>query len=79
MNTILKAALSCGKVGMYVVPCDPADKHPCGTLVPQDLGPNGKRIKGTGGLKKASCDSAKILEWFTLRPEAMIGIRTGEI
>jgi hypothetical protein len=78
-NQLAEAAVHYGKVGIHILPCDPADKKPCGELVPKDLGPNGKPVKGSGGLKKASCDSVTILDWWQLRPDAMIGVRTGEV
>jgi bifunctional DNA primase/polymerase-like protein len=45
--------------------------------VPCDLGPDGKPVQGTGGLKKSTTDPAVITEWWTFRPDAMIGIPTG--
>lgn len=76
-NHLAEAATFYARAGVHVLPCDPANKRPCGELVPQDLGPDRKRVKSSGGLKKASCNSATILDWWALRPDAMIGVRTG--
>jgi Bifunctional DNA primase/polymerase, N-terminal/Primase C terminal 2 (PriCT-2) len=73
----LEAALAYAEIGLAVFPCEPADKSPVGPLVPLDLGPNRKPIKGTGGLKKATRDPVLIREWWTMRPDAMIGAATG--
>lgn len=55
-------------------PCNPATKQP---LLPPDKGPDGKVIKGTGGLHKASTVEATIREWWRRWPKAMIGVPMG--
>ena len=78
--THLEAALLCAKLGWLVLPlnypldngrcscgdrmCDSVGKHPMGDLVPH-------------GFKDASDDPEEIRHWFTRRPNANLGIRTG--
>jgi hypothetical protein len=58
----LEAALGWAEVGVAVLPCDPGSKQPIGTLVPH-------------GSKDATTDRNRIIRWWTLRPDAMVGIR----
>jgi hypothetical protein len=73
---MIDVAFGCASVGWPVFPCDPKTKHP---LTPRDKDPKtGKPINGTGGFKKATTDHDTIREMWTKRPDAMVGIPTGE-
>jgi putative DNA primase/helicase len=74
-QAILAAALDYAPHGWPVFPCHPETKRP---LIKGDRDPDtGAEIPGTGGLKKASCDPARIREWWTHWPRALIGVPTG--
>jgi putative DNA primase/helicase len=79
VNPILAAALELAGRGIPVFPCEPSTKEPIGTLVPPDRDPRGGRgyARGTGGFRKATRDPELIREWWTMRPDAMLGIPTG--
>jgi len=75
--SVLEAALEYARAGAAVLPCEPSTKEPIGSLVPQDRDNGRGPVAGTGGVKKATQDPAKIAEWWACRPDAMIGIATG--
>jgi putative DNA primase/helicase len=64
---MLGAALDYAQRGWPVFPCHPDTKRP--------LTPKGEA--GTGGLKRATTDEAKIRGWWNRWPLAMIGVPTG--
>jgi putative DNA primase/helicase len=68
------AALGYAIRGWPVFPCSPVDKTP---LLPADKDADGKKIRGTGGLKKASTDPEQIAAWWKRWPHALIGLCTG--
>jgi Bifunctional DNA primase/polymerase, N-terminal/AAA domain/Primase C terminal 2 (PriCT-2) len=76
---LLSAALDYAKAGIWVFPCEPANKEPCGSLVGRDKNSQGNWVPKTGGVKKATRDPALIQGWWTMRPDAMIGAATGAI
>jgi putative DNA primase/helicase len=76
MSKMKDAALYWADMGFRVHPCNPQDKLP---YLPCDLDANGEKIRGTGGVCKASTDARLIGEWWDERPHAMIGIAMGEI
>ncbi len=63
MNELKEAALSYAKKGLAVFPLIPKDKKPL----------------TENGFKNASTDPAKIEEWWTIHPDANIGLATGQI
>jgi putative DNA primase/helicase len=67
MTTIVAAALDYAAHGWPVFPCHPETKRP---LTPKGEG-------GSGGLKHATTDEAKIRAWWQKWPLAMIGVPTG--
>ncbi|WP_165356480.1 phage/plasmid primase, P4 family [Sphingosinicella sp. BN140058] len=71
---MLAAALAFAERGWPVFPCSPKDKRP---LLPTDKDAEGKPIKGSGGLKKASTDPAQIRAWWRKWPHALVAIATG--
>jgi Bifunctional DNA primase/polymerase, N-terminal len=78
VNPVLAAALAHAAAGIPVFPCEPSTKEPVGTLVPPDRNPRGRGYaRGTGGFKKATRDPDTIREWWSMRPDAMLGIPTG--
>jgi Bifunctional DNA primase/polymerase, N-terminal len=79
-NPVLDAALAYAAAGIPVFPCEPSTKQPIGTLVPPDRDPRGRGyLKSSGGFKKATTDPALIKEWWTFRPDAMLGLPTGAV
>lgn len=72
--TPLDAALGYAARGWPVFPCSPRDKTP---LLPADRDEQGKPIKGTGGLKKATTDAELIAGWWRKWPKALPAIATG--
>ena len=60
-NELVKAALEYASVGWPVFPCKPADKSPF----------------THHGVKDATTDPKQIKAWWTLHPDAMIGLATG--
>jgi putative DNA primase/helicase len=64
---MLDHALAYAARGWPVFPCHPATKQP---LVKSD-------VEGEGGVKMASIEPARIREWWTRWPQAMIGLPTG--
>ena len=73
----LDVALEYAAAGIAVIPCEPSSKEPIWSLVPKDLGPDRKPVPRSGGVKKATRDPKLIAEWWTMRPDAMIGAATG--
>jgi putative DNA primase/helicase len=73
--TLLEWALTYARLGWPVFPCNPRTKQP---LVKGDVDAKGKPIPRTGGLKKASTDTAIITQWWTRWPKAMIGLACGD-
>ena len=73
----LESALAYAAAGVAVIPCEPASKEPIWSLVPKEIGPDRKPVPRTGGIKKATRDPKLIAEWWTIRPDAMIGAATG--
>lgn len=74
-GTMMAAALAYAAKGWPVFPCHPETKQP---LVKGDVHPiTGKTIPGSGGLKKATTDKARIEAWWRKYPAAMIGVPTG--
>jgi putative DNA primase/helicase len=71
---LLKAALGYAARGWPVFPCNPKNKQP---LLGADKDSEGKAIRGTGGLKKASTDPEQIRAWWKRWPQAAIGLCTG--
>ncbi|GGB26854.1 hypothetical protein GCM10011380_15520 [Sphingomonas metalli] len=72
---MLHAALAYAERGWPVFPCSPRDKTP---LVKADRGADGKPVKGTGGVRRATTDREQIAAWWQRWPEAMIGVAMGE-
>ena len=62
-------ALAHASNGLPVFPCDPNTKRP---LVESE-------VEGEGGVKLATRDPAVISQWWSDRPNAMIGMRCGAI
>ena len=82
-EALMEAALAYAARGWAVCPCDPrpkergrpdASKRP---LLPKDVDADGKPIRGSGGLKKASTVPALIRGWWGRWPDAMIGLPMG--
>lgn len=72
---LLRAALDYAERGFPVFPCRPTDKSP---LIPRDMDPyTGKPIEKSGGLYKATTDAQQITTWWTMWPNAMIGVPMG--
>jgi putative DNA primase/helicase len=67
-------ALDYARRGWRVHPCNPHNKFP---LLECDKDASGKKIAGTGGVKKATTDPAQIEQWWDWWPEAMIGVACG--
>jgi putative DNA primase/helicase len=74
MTSLLEAALGYAAFGWPVFPCHPKTKRP---LTPKGTDAEGK-ADGSGGLKLATTDPAKVTAWWTQFPKALIGLRTGE-
>ncbi len=72
--SMLEAALAYAARGWPVFPCSPKDKRP---LVAADRGEDGKPIRGTGGVSKATTDADAVRAWWARWPKAMIGVATG--
>ncbi|WP_267397229.1 MULTISPECIES: phage/plasmid primase, P4 family [unclassified Sphingomonas] len=71
---LVEAALRYALRGWPVFPCDPTTKRP---FLPMDKDKDGKPIRGTGGVKKASTDPDQIRAWWSKWPKAMIGVAVG--
>lgn len=72
---MVDAALAYAAHGIPVCPCDPKTKVP---IPPRDRDPiTGRKIDGTGGFKKATCDANQIIKWWRYR-EWLIGVPMGE-
>ena len=75
-NMLLRAALDYAERGFPVFPCSPKNKRP---LPPKDKDPDtGEEIPNSGGLRKATTDTQQIITWWTMWPNAMIGVAMGE-
>jgi putative DNA primase/helicase len=73
-NILLDAALSYASRGWPVLPCSPVHKRP---MLAADKDADGKAIKGSGGVRKASTDADQIRSWWKRWPTAMIGLAMG--
>jgi hypothetical protein len=74
-NMLLRAALDYAERGFPVFPCSPKDKRP---LVPREIDPHtGSPIEKSGGLYKATTEAQQITTWWTMWPNAMIGVPMG--
>jgi hypothetical protein len=74
MQSLCEDALGYAQRGWHVFPCSPITKAP---LIGCDLDGAGRKIAGTGGVKKATKDATQIAEWWTNWPAAMIGVACG--
>ena len=63
MNELKEAALNYAKIGLAVFPLIPRDKKPL----------------TENGFKNATTDPGKIEDWWTIHPDANIGIATGQM
>ena len=72
--SLLEAALDYARRGWPVFPCSPKNKRP---LLGCDKDAEGKDIKGTGGVTKATTDEEQIRAWWRKWPRAMIGVSVG--
>lgn len=70
----LEAALDFARRGWPVFPCSPRNKRP---LLSRDVDADGKPIKGSGGVSKATDDEEQIRAWWRKWPKAMIGVAVG--
>jgi putative DNA primase/helicase len=70
----LEAALDFARRGWPVFPCSPRNKRP---LLARDVDADGKPIKGSGGVSKATDDEEQIRAWWRKWPNAMIGVAVG--
>lgn len=75
MSDMLDAALAYAARGWPVFPCSPQNKKP---LVPKDRDAEGRPIRGTGGVSKATVDPELIRTWWGKWPRAMIGLSVGK-
>ncbi|MDK8186709.1 MULTISPECIES: phage/plasmid primase, P4 family [Sphingomonas] len=73
-SSLLEAALDYARRGWPVFPCDPRTKRP---YLAMDRDEEGKPIKGTGGVTKATTDEDQIRAWWRKWPRAMIGVAVG--
>lgn len=73
-SSLLEAALDYARRGWPVFPCDPRTKRP---YLAMDRDVEGKPIKGTGGVTKATTDEDQIRAWWRKWPRAMIGVAVG--
>jgi len=76
MNTLLERASEYARRGLPVLPCDTFTKSP---LIEADVDASGQKIARTGGLYKATRDADLIAAWWKKWPNAMVGVRMGEI
>ena len=74
LNPLLEAALGYAARGWPVFPCNPENKQP---LLRADKDKDGKPIKGTGGVSKATTAPEQIKTWWKRWPQAMIGLAMG--
>ena len=78
MNTGIKSALDYAKKGLHVFPVHSVNDGLC-TCGKADCEHPGKHPRTSHGLLDATTDPATITEWWTLWPDANIGVRTGII
>jgi putative DNA primase/helicase len=69
-----RAAFDYARRGWSVFPCSPVNKRP---LLAREKDVDGKEIKGSGWISKATVDEDRIREWWRKHPTAMIGVPTG--
>jgi hypothetical protein len=62
--------------GLPVFPCNPLNKAP---LIGRDKDADDNPIEKTGGLYKATTNIDQVRAWWTMWPNAMIGIPMGEV
>jgi putative DNA primase/helicase len=74
VTPMLAAALAYSARGWPVFPCSPQTKSP---LLPADRDAKGDKIRGTGGVSKATLDPDLIRGWWHKWPNAMIGVAMG--
>lgn len=77
MSNLLQAALDYADKGWYVFPC----REKLGTPYEKDgeiITPTEKSPYIAGGLHSASRDAEQIKEWWTVYPNALIGVNTGK-
>jgi putative DNA primase/helicase len=72
---MLDAALAFAARGWPVFPCSPENKRP---LLPKDKDSEGRPIRGSGGVSKASTAPEQIRSWWKRWPHAMIGVSVGK-
>lgn len=72
---MLEAALAFAERGWPAFPCNMTNKQP---LLAADKDPKtGAKIKGTGGVSRASVHPEEIRAWWKRWPMAMVGLATG--
>ena len=74
-GALLRAALHYAACGVAVFPCHPGTKQP---LLAADRDADGREVRGTGGLKKATTDASVISAWWKRYSKAAIGVPTGK-
>ncbi len=76
-TSLLESALAYAERGIQVIPLHSTDAGgacSCGKL---DCGSAGKHPRTPHGFHDATCDKAAIRQWWTLNPDANIGVATG--
>ncbi|HEY1605607.1 MAG TPA: phage/plasmid primase, P4 family [Allosphingosinicella sp.] len=74
-SPMLDAALAFAARGWPVFPCNTANKQPL--LAAAKDPKTGQKIKGTGGVSRASVHEQEIRTWWKKWPLAMVGLATG--
>lgn len=74
---MLDAALAYAAHGIPIFPLDPKSKRPIPRRDPDPTEKYPRGIPGTGGVYKATCDSAIIRGWWGKNPHALIGVPMG--
>jgi putative DNA primase/helicase len=72
---MLEAALAFAARGWPVFPCNMTNKQPL--LAAAKDPKSGQKIKGTGGVSRASVNEQEIRTWWKKWPMAMVGLATG--
>ena len=75
-SPLLDAAIAYARRGWPVFPCNPKNKRP---FLAKDKDADGKPIKGSGGVSKATTDEEQIRAWWRKWPRAMIGVSVGNL